>query len=114
MTDVPNVYPPDDNECKFYADKGWSGQSFSWRAPTNYGEKWVKWLTDDDVDFNNRMESYMCGKHVMVEFCNDTPYAPPYGDEWDEKCSNKHGQSAVGAVWNTEMVYGKGISSIRL
>ena len=56
----------------------------------------------------------MCGKHVMVEFCNDTPWAPPYADEWADKCNSNNGMSAVGSVWNTDMVYGKKVSSIRM
>ena len=110
----PNVTPPGDYECIFFADTGFTGQSIRYTGPSAYGEKIVRWLSDDDLDFDNRMQSYMCGKNVMLELCNDYPYAPPYGDEWDEKCSYDKGQSAAGAVWDYDMWYGKDVSSFRL
>ena len=79
----PNVTPPGDYECIFFAETGFTGQSIRYTGPSTYDQKIVRWLSDDDLNFDNRMQSYMCGKNVMLELCNDKPYAPPYGDEWD-------------------------------
>ena len=54
-----------------------------YEAPLAYGEEFVINLIDDD--FDNRMQSYMCGKNVMLDLCNLYVYSPPYGTEaWDD------------------------------
>ena len=101
----PNVTPPGDYECIFYSETGFAGEWIRYTGPSDYGEKIVRWLTDEDLDFDKKMRSFTCGKHVMLELCNDTPYAPPYGDEWDSMCNSENGMSTAGAVWDTDMVF---------
>ena len=109
----PNVTPPGDYECIFFADTGFTGQSIRYTGPSAYGEEYVRNLID--LDFDNRMQSYMCGKNVMLDLCNAYVYAPPYGDHsWNDYCGWDNGQSAAGAVWDRDMIYGLDVSAIRL
>ena len=81
----PNVTPPGDYECLFFAETGFTGQSIRYTGPSAYGVEVIRNLIDSDLDFDNRMQSYMCGKNVMLDLCNLYVHSGIYGDlSWED------------------------------
>ena len=62
-------------------------------------------MKDSMIDFNDRMSSYICGKHVAARFCKNNE---------NDNCTNGNGYSAAGNTRSTDFVPHDWMTSLNL
>jgi len=94
---------PNDDCCKIFEHSNYDGVAKEFCL----GDETYKYfhMKDERIDFNDRMSSYICGKHVSARFCKHNK---------DDNCTNGNGYSAAGNTRSTNFVPHDWMTSLNL
>ena len=81
---------PDDDCCKLFEHTNYDGVEKQFCL----GDETKKYFNMKEVSFNDKMSSYICGKHVSANFCKNNE---------NDNCTNGNGYSAAGNTRSTEI-----------
>merc|ERR1712062_825333 len=81
---------PNDDCCKLFENDNYGGVEKQFCI----GDNKTMFYNMKDVGFNDKMSSYICGKHVSARFCENNE---------NDNCTNGKGYSAAGNTRSTEI-----------